>query len=120
MTSYAEEYAEVPRCSAITTMAGEVADANGAPTTSPTTTTGSSVDPSAAVGASSHTRMATTGSIRAARSAGIQHATIPMAAIITATATNVTGSCGGTPKSSPRALLYVHLRSQDPSYGIPI
>ena len=46
--------------------------------------------------------MVIAGSIRAARSAGIQHAPIPIAAIITATPINVIGSCGATPKSSPR------------------
>jgi len=40
------------------------------------------------------------GSIRAARSAGIQQATIPIAAIITATPTNVVGSLGCTPNRS--------------------
>ena len=49
-------------------------------------------------------RIVIAGSIRAARSAGIQHATIPIAAIITATPMNVTGSCGATPKSSPRMM----------------
>ena len=51
--------------------------------------------------ASYSARMVIAGSIRAARSAGIQHATIPIAAIITATPMNVLGSCGATPKSSP-------------------
>jgi hypothetical protein len=41
-------------------------------------------------------RMATAGSTRAARRAGIQHANRPMAAINTATPTNVLGSCGAT------------------------
>jgi hypothetical protein len=46
-------------------------------------------------------RIAIAGSIRAARSAGIQHATIPIAAISTATPANVTGSRGSTPNNSP-------------------
>src|SRR5262245_17460077 len=45
--------------------------------------------------------MAAAGSIRAARNAGIQHATTPIAAIITATPMNEPGSWGATPKSSP-------------------
>jgi hypothetical protein len=40
----------------------------------------------------SYVRIVIAGSIRAARSAGIQHAAMPIAAIITATAANVTGS----------------------------
>ena len=46
-------------------------------------------------------RMAMAGSIPAARNAGVQHATTPTAAIITATPMNALGSCGATPKSSP-------------------
>lgn len=42
--------------------------------------------------------------MRAARRAGIQHATIPITAIITATPIIVTGSCGAMPKSSPRMM----------------
>jgi len=48
--------------------------------------------------------MVMAGSMRAARSAGIQHAAIPIAAISTATPINVIGSCGATPKSSPRMI----------------
>src|ERR1041385_1828115 len=46
-------------------------------------------------------RNASAGSIRAARSAGIQHAPTPTSAIVTSTAAIVTGSCGGTPNRSP-------------------
>src|SRR5436309_3807800 len=47
-------------------------------------------------------RMVIAGSIRAARSAGIQQATSPMTAIITVTPTSVVGSYGSTPNSRPR------------------
>ena len=47
-------------------------------------------------------RIAITGSMRAARAAGIQHAAMPIAAIATTTAVKVTGSCGAIPNRSPR------------------
>lgn len=47
-------------------------------------------------------RMVIAESMRPARSAGIQHAPTPTAAIITVTPMNVVGSCGAMPKSSPR------------------
>src|SRR2546428_13501846 len=50
----------------------------------------------------SYARIAIAGSIPAARRAGIQHAKIPIAAIITATAMKVAGSSGATSKSNPR------------------
>src|ERR1041385_7119338 len=47
-------------------------------------------------------RIVMAGSTRDARSAGIQQAAVPIAAISTATAPKVTGSRGATPKSNPR------------------
>jgi hypothetical protein len=49
-----------------------------------------------------YARTVIAGSTSEARRAGIQQATIPIAAIITATPMNVRGSCGATPKSNPR------------------
>ena len=49
----------------------------------------------------SYARIAIAGSMRDARIAGIQQAMTPIAAITAATATNVIGSCGATPKSRP-------------------